>query len=150
MLEGVPLMATASVCVHRECPSSLLPLQEVSKISKWVRPESLQIIASALGLRVGEICTCLLGVQSLLPTALWFSCRQVPLTFKVRHSCHPSYRIPRLGSSMWSLNPSLLGENFCICDYLPVCGPLTWVCESRLYHISVFPTHLIVIPSLYC
>ena len=111
-------------------PFKLLPLHWVSE---WVR-----------------FCTCLLGVESLLPTALWFSCRQVPLTFKVRHSCHPSYRIPRLGSSMWSLNTSLLGEDFCICDDLPVCGPLTWVCESRLYHISVFPTHLIVIPSLYC
>ena len=55
MLEGVPMMAIANVCVHRECPSSLLPLQEVPKVSKWVRPESLQIIASALGLRVSEI-----------------------------------------------------------------------------------------------
>lgn len=55
MLEGALLMAIANVCFHRECPSSLLPLQEVHKISKWVRPESLLIIASALGLRVSEI-----------------------------------------------------------------------------------------------
>ena len=31
-------------------------------------------------------------------------------------------RTPGIGSLMWGSDSSLLGENLCSCDYLPICG----------------------------
>lgn len=55
---------------------------------------------------------------------------------------------PWLGSPMWSLAPSLLGEDLYDCNYPPICGfagPGMWVLT---YFISTLFIHLTVVPSI--
>ena len=47
------------------------------------------------------------------------------------------------------MGPSLLGENFCNCDYPCICGLPTLGCRSWLSVLSAPPICLVVVPSLY-
>ena len=49
----------------------------------------------------------------------------------------------------WHGDQSVLGKNLCNCNYTHVCGSPTQGCEFWIYCVSVPPTCLIMIPSLY-
>ena len=95
-----------------------------------------------------RFCVHLLRVESLLSTVLWLSPITVgllecvttkelsplkaPLAFKARHSegLFSQFRV-ELGSPVWDLNPSQLGENLSNCDYHPsICGSPIQRCGS--------------------
>ena len=61
------------------------------------------------------LCVCPPRVESLFPPVLSKSCNQIPLGFKVWFSRNSSshWRIPRLGSLTWGLEPSLQWVDFC-------------------------------------
>ena len=110
------------------CPQgeSQFPLASLggSLKSSGSDPGSFQITAFALGLRSCEIlCVPFESGSLLFPTTLWLSWKQAPLAFKTRCSGGLSYqcRSPGLGSPIRGSDRSLLGENICNCDYLPIC-----------------------------
>ena len=80
-------MAAASVYDHRGSPSSLLPLQEAHQDQQVGQTQNpFKLLSLHWVSECVRFCMCFIRVESLLPTVLWFSCRQVPLAFKARHS----------------------------------------------------------------
>ena len=106
---------------------------------------SFWVTASALGLGAPEFDVCPLRAESLFPTVLWLSHTGAALGFKARCSGSLSSLYIGLGSPVWGLDPLLLREGLCNCDYPPICGlPTFW-----LYSDSIpAPAHLVVVPSL--
>ena len=98
-----------------------------------------------------RFCLCPLSVESVFPTSHLTLLKASPTVFQSQKFWRLSSwcRNPELGSWMWGLGLFLLGETLCNCNYPPVCGLPTWRCGSCLYYVSVPPTHLIVLPSLY-
>ena len=66
------------------------------------------------------LCLCRPRVESLFPPVLSKSCNQIPLAFKVWFSRNSSLhcQTPRLGSLMWSSEPSLQWVDFCAISVL--------------------------------
>ena len=91
-------------------------------------------------LRVESVSYSLLTLQYASPAGLEIQTFW-GLIFLVQH--------PQAGEPNVGLNPSLLGENLCNCNYSPICGSLTQGYESWLYHVSAPPMHLIMVPFLY-
>ena len=93
------------------------------KISKWVLTGSFPVTVSVLGLRASETCVCSLRVEFLFPLALQYS---NPAGFQSHKFWGLVFVVqyPQLRSLMCGLDPLLFGENFCACDYPPVCGHL--------------------------
>ena len=85
---------------------------------------------------------CLPSLESLFPPFLWKSCNQILLGFKVRfHVDNQSLcYVPRLGSLMWSSEPSQQWENFFGIIGLHFWSPtwqvrdfiLLWLCPSAI------------------
>lgn len=85
-----------------------------------------------------RFCMYHLRMDALFHIALKLSCMQVPLASEVKYSEGSSFwlRAPWLGSPMWGLDPSLLGEDFCSCNYPPICVSASWVLVILCIHIS--------------
>ena len=111
-------MAAASVCVRRVRSTCLLIL--------WETPQDQQVgllqapfksLLLSWVLDHVSLCVCPLSAESLFPTALWVSWKWSPLAFKAKYFRGSTFqcRIPGLGShASW--------ENFCSCNYSPLCG----------------------------
>lgn len=94
--------------------------KRLSKIIKFIWPRLLSnywLCACAWSMR--DFYMYSLRAEYLFPTVLWLSHTQVLLAFKTRHSGDLSswYRTLRLGNLTQGSNPSLLGKNFCNCDF---------------------------------
>ena len=139
------------VCAQRKSTFSPALSERLSKISNRVCSRLLWITASAIDLRACEACVCTIRAESPFPTSFWLTKKQIPLAFEARHwgRSYSQCRTHGLGSLMWSLNASALGENLWNCDYAPACGLSTRKCGSWLYYISASPVSLVVVPSLY-
>ena len=142
-----PKMVAASICVPRVNPSNLLSLQEPLQDQQEGLTQASFKLLPLLALKMCEL-SWVSFKSSLFPTALLL-CHTLPLAYSVRSSGGLSSwcKSPGSGSPIWDLDPLLLGDNLCICDYL-VCGSPTWGLMSWLHSISVPPTCL-TFPSPY-
>ena len=129
------------VLVSQRKDSQIVPASSPRSASGF-GPSSFQIMASALGLGACEILC--------VPFKSRFSISHNPIALpKLSPTSLQNQTfwglVLRLQSLMWGLNPLLLGENLCSCNYPPICGSPTWVYGSWLYCMSAPPTCLIVL-----
>ena len=104
--------------------------RRLSKISRWVWPRLLSNYCLCAGIRGCDIlcmpfkCEVSLSCSTLaLPYA-----NPTGLQSKMFWGLNFLVRDPGLGSLMWGLDPSLLGENLYNCDYPFACESPTWGC----------------------
>lgn len=105
---------------------------------------SFQANTSALGLVICDILCVFFKGEGSVSYSLRLFRISASLIFKARPSRGFSFwsRTPGLGSPMWELNPSLLGEDFCGCGIPLMCG-------SWLFHIPIPSTHFVVVLFLW-
>lgn len=79
-----------------------------------------------------RFCACSLRVESLIPITFQLFHVQTLLALQPRHFGGLSSwcRTSGLGNLRWGLNPLLLREHLCICDYPSVWGSLTHRCGT--------------------
>ena len=125
-------MAATSIYVPRGSSGGLLPLWQASPSStSGTDLGSFQITPSVLGLRACEILLLLFKSRvsvSYSPLALSYASPtglQSQMLWGLIFWCNTG-----LGSPVWGLDPSLLGENLCNCDCSPFCMSPTWGCGS--------------------
>lgn len=89
-----------------------------------------------------------LRTEPLFPVAFQLSQTQASLAFKVIYSgCSSSWsRNPRLDNLIWGSEHFLLREVLCNFNYPCFVNHLSWEYESWTYHISVLPTHFVLVP----
>ena len=93
---GEPLPTHASTGDHPTLAGSF------GSVTCWVTAAFLWVLVPA------RFCLCPSRLESLFPSVLWKSCKQIPLAFKARFhgGSGSSYQIPRLGSLMWGSEAS--------------------------------------------
>ena len=133
--------------VPRGSPSAFLPLWEASlKLASEFIKASFKIPPLSWVWSKWDFCMCPLRAESQFPTVVKLFYLQGLLTFKCRHAgvSFSWYRTPKLGTLMWSSDPSLLGGNLYNCDHPFICGLLTWCCGLGS-DCTEFPT---ILPTL--
>ena len=132
-------------------PSCLLLLQEALQDQQMgLTQASFKLLPLHWDSEHVRFCVCPLRVESLLPITLWLFQTWTLLVFKAGHSFGSSSQCstPGLGSPVWSLDRSFLGEYLGYCNIPPICGSSPQGCGFWPDCISSSPTCL-VIPSLY-
>ena len=144
-------MTIASICVPSMSPNCLLPSPRgFLKSATESAPGSFELPFCHRSQSMWGLCVhykswvslsyILLVLQKANPTGFW-SQTLAELIFQCT--------TPRLGSLMWSLNTSALGENLRNCDYPPACGLSTRKRGSWLCCVSPSPVCLVVASSFY-
>ena len=106
-----PKSAVSSICIPRQNPNLLLPLQEVFQVQQVGLTQApfklLPLQRDPESVRAG---VCPLRAESLFPTVLQVSHMQALRAFKAECPGGPWCRTPKLGNLMWDPDPSVLGR----------------------------------------
>lgn len=118
-------------------PVASCPLEGSARLASGFEPGSFQIMASALYLRMCEICMRPLRVEFLFPRSL---CTQGPTAFKIRHlGTHiPGAGTPGWGAWCGTWNPRSLQRTSAIMFILWSMGhlPEVWILIILCLHSS--------------
>lgn len=145
-IERAPKMSLTNVSIPRELLDCLLPL--------WQLLQDQQVGLTQASFKLLPLHWAYETCVSLYEWILFFLKPSVSLISK---PCWPSradvlgFFLPSSGPLDEGVksDPLLLGENLFDCDCFPICELPTQGCGSWMYPVSLPPTHLVVVPSLF-
>lgn len=138
VVEQDPQIGCHKCLFPRWSPRCILPLWKALQDHQMGLTQApVKLLSLHWGLEPVRVGVCLLDRGSVSCSLLVFLCASPTVNQTFWQLIFPLQDPP--GSPTWGLGPLLLGENFCNCDYPPICGSSQgggWILTVLHLHLS--------------